>query len=84
MKTNIFKLILQHNSLNCKVFNAVLLAALNTMKTNLFKLIFQHIFCEDCIAVWFDRERTCPMCRASVAEDPLWRDGSTSVSIQLF
>lgn len=46
--------------------------------------VCKHIFCEDCIAVWFDRERTCPMCRASVAEDPLWRDGSTSVSIQLF
>ncbi|KAK2574394.1 RING finger and transmembrane domain-containing protein 2, partial [Acropora cervicornis] len=24
----------------------------------------KHIFCEDCISLWFDRERTCPMCRA--------------------
>eukprot|EP00794_Sanderia_malayensis_P013764 gene13764-15205_t len=44
----------------------------------------KHIFCEDCIGVWFDRERTCPMCRAAIAEDPLWRDGSTSLSMQLF
>ncbi|XP_057295921.1 E3 ubiquitin-protein ligase RNFT1-like isoform X1 [Hydractinia symbiolongicarpus] len=44
----------------------------------------KHIFCEDCIVMWFDRERTCPMCRAKVAEDPLWRDGSTQSFIQLF
>jgi len=46
--------------------------------------ICKHIFCEDCIALWFDRERTCPMCRASVAEDPTWKDGSTSLSMSLF
>ncbi|XP_065055546.1 E3 ubiquitin-protein ligase RNFT2-like [Rhopilema esculentum] len=46
--------------------------------------ICKHIFCEDCIAVWFDRERTCPMCRANVAEDPTWKDGSTSLSMPLF
>ncbi|XP_065831331.1 E3 ubiquitin-protein ligase RNFT1-like isoform X2 [Oscarella lobularis] len=44
----------------------------------------RHIFCEGCISVWFDRERTCPLCRAAVAHDPLWRDGNTSASIQLF
>jgi len=44
----------------------------------------KHIFCEDCIVMWFDRERTCPMCRAKVAEDPQWRDGSTQAFIQLF
>ena len=26
----------------------------------------KHIFCEECVATWFDRERTCPMCRAQV------------------
>lgn len=44
----------------------------------------KHIFCEECVATWFDRERTCPMCRAQITEDPAWRDGSTSQFIQLF
>lgn len=44
----------------------------------------KHIFCEDCLAMWLDRERTCPMCRATVAEDPKWKDGSTSYLVQLF
>ncbi|KAL4458001.1 hypothetical protein ABPG75_012866 [Micractinium tetrahymenae] len=25
-----------------------------------------HIFCADCCGEWFERERTCPMCRAAV------------------
>jgi E3 ubiquitin-protein ligase RNFT1 len=25
-----------------------------------------HIFCEQCISVWFERETTCPLCRATV------------------
>uniref|UniRef100_T1IMA1 RING-type domain-containing protein n=1 Tax=Strigamia maritima TaxID=126957 RepID=T1IMA1_STRMM len=37
-----------------------------------------HIFCEECVIMWFDRERTCPMCRAQIADDPTWRDGATS------
>ena len=28
----------------------------------------KHIFCEECVATWFDRERTCPMCRAQVSK----------------
>lgn len=44
----------------------------------------QHIFCEECVATWFDRDTTCPMCRAKVSEDPSWRDGATSQFIQLF
>lgn len=44
----------------------------------------QHIFCEACIAMWFDRERTCPLCRAAVSVDPLWRDGSTTMAMQIF
>merc|ERR550519_44411 len=43
-----------------------------------------HIFCEECVATWFDRDTTCPMCRAKVTEDPSWRDGATSQFIQLF
>ncbi|CAM1308603.1 RNFT2 (predicted) [Pycnogonum litorale] len=44
----------------------------------------KHIFCEECVAAWFDREKTCPMCRAEIADDPTWRDGSTSLMPQLF
>ena len=44
----------------------------------------KHIFCEECLAMWLDRERTCPMCRSTVAEDPQWKDGSTAYFIQLF
>lgn len=44
----------------------------------------KHIFCEECLAMWLDRERTCPMCRSTVAEDPEWKDGSTAYFVQLF
>ncbi|XP_045611183.1 RING finger and transmembrane domain-containing protein 2 isoform X2 [Procambarus clarkii] len=44
----------------------------------------KHIFCEQCVVTWFDRERTCPMCRTQVADDPAWRDGSTSHFLQLY
>ncbi|XP_067144274.1 RING finger and transmembrane domain-containing protein 2 [Centruroides vittatus] len=44
----------------------------------------RHIFCEECVSIWFDRERTCPMCRAEIADDPSWRDGSTTFLIQIF
>lgn len=47
-------------------------------------LACNHIFCEECVSVWFDRERTCPMCRAQIADDPSWRDGSTSHLVQVF
>jgi len=47
-------------------------------------LTCNHIFCEDCVATWFDRDTTCPMCRAKISEDPSWRDGSTSQFVQLF
>ncbi|VVC35349.1 Zinc finger, RING-type,Zinc finger, RING/FYVE/PHD-type,Zinc finger, RING-type, conserved site [Cinara cedri] len=43
-----------------------------------------HIFCEACVAKWFDREQTCPLCRAKLVDDPAWRDGSTTNFIQLF
>ncbi|XP_013387855.1 RING finger and transmembrane domain-containing protein 2-like [Lingula anatina] len=44
-------------------------------------LACKHIFCEDCVSMWFDRERTCPMCRANIVDNPLWRDGTTVASI---
>lgn len=43
-----------------------------------------HIFCEMCVGTWFDREQTCPLCRAKVADDPSWRDGATTGFVQLY
>jgi hypothetical protein len=48
------------------------------------RLSCSHIFCEECVSTWFDRERTCPMCRAKVVDDPTYRDGSTTHFIQMF
>ncbi|CAH9069143.1 unnamed protein product [Cuscuta epithymum] len=46
----------------------------------------KHIFCEDCVSEWFERERTCPLCRALVRSADLksFGDGSTSLFFQLF
>ncbi|KAI3458412.1 hypothetical protein Pfo_015075 [Paulownia fortunei] len=46
----------------------------------------KHIFCEDCVSEWFERERTCPLCRALVRPADLqsYGDGSTSLFFQLF
>ncbi|XP_076948470.1 uncharacterized protein LOC143620731 [Bidens hawaiensis] len=46
----------------------------------------KHIFCEDCVSEWFERERTCPLCRATVrpADIKSFGDGSTSLFFQFF
>lgn len=46
----------------------------------------KHIFCEDCVLEWFERERTCPLCRALVKPADLrsFADGSTSLHFQIF
>ncbi|EPS71003.1 hypothetical protein M569_03749, partial [Genlisea aurea] len=46
----------------------------------------KHIFCEDCVSEWFERERSCPLCRALVKPAGLksFGDGSTSLFFQLF
>lgn len=44
----------------------------------------RHIFCDICIGSWFDRETTCPMCRKKIADDPKYRNGSTSLYSQIF
>ncbi|XP_074152921.1 E3 ubiquitin-protein ligase RNFT2 isoform X1 [Sminthopsis crassicaudata] len=48
-------------------------------------LMCQHVFCEECLCLWFDRERTCPLCR-SVAVETLrcWKDGTTSAHFQVY
>ncbi|WMV33805.1 hypothetical protein MTR67_027190 [Solanum verrucosum] len=51
-------------------------------------LCCKHIFCEDCVSECFrfERERTCPLCRALVRPADLrsFGDGSTSLLFQLF
>ncbi|KAA8543624.1 hypothetical protein F0562_021630 [Nyssa sinensis] len=46
----------------------------------------KHVFCEDCVSEWFERERTCPLCRALVkpADIKSYADGSTDLFFQLF
>ncbi|CAK1579624.1 unnamed protein product [Parnassius mnemosyne] len=48
------------------------------------RLDCSHIFCELCISAWLDREHTCPLCRAKVADEPTWRDGTTTYECQLY
>ncbi|XP_052890582.1 RING finger and transmembrane domain-containing protein 2 [Anopheles moucheti] len=43
-----------------------------------------HIFCELCVGTWFDREQTCPLCRAKIVDDPSYRDGTTTFFLQLY
>uniref|UniRef100_A0A915Q4Y8 RING-type domain-containing protein n=1 Tax=Setaria digitata TaxID=48799 RepID=A0A915Q4Y8_9BILA len=51
---------------------------------NPIRLSCGHIFCEECIGTWLDNEHTCPMCRATVAqEDNMWKSGETTYSPQL-
>ncbi|KAM8866060.1 E3 ubiquitin-protein ligase RNFT2 [Synchiropus picturatus] len=48
-------------------------------------LLCQHVFCEECLCLWFDRERTCPLCRSTVVEVPrCWKDGTTSAHFQIY
>ncbi|CAM8892046.1 unnamed protein product [Rhodiola kirilowii] len=49
-------------------------------------LCCKHVFCEECVSEWFERERTCPLCRALVKPTDLvsFADGSTSLLFQLF
>nr|XP_043620870.1 RING finger and transmembrane domain-containing protein 2-like isoform X2 [Erigeron canadensis] len=46
----------------------------------------KHVFCEECVSEWFERERTCPLCRSLVRPADLrsFGDGSTSLYFQLF
>jgi len=54
--------------------------------TNPICLACSHLFCEDCVAEWFEREKTCPICRAVVktAGNHMYSDGGTSMIVQLF
>ena len=46
----------------------------------------EHVMCEACLRQWFARDKTCPLCRASV-ECVDWEttgDGSTSLLVMVF
>lgn len=45
------------------------------------KLSCGHVFCDKCVGEWLERERTCPMCRATVRHDTLRSYGSGSTSL---
>ncbi|XP_068601034.1 E3 ubiquitin-protein ligase RNFT1 [Brachionichthys hirsutus] len=48
-------------------------------------LICQHIFCDECIALWFNREKSCPLCRTAITEKVhKWRDGATSPHLHIY
>lgn len=48
-------------------------------------LICQHIFCEECITIWFTREKTCPLCRTVISDHiNKWKDGATSSHLQIY
>ncbi|XP_019741274.1 E3 ubiquitin-protein ligase RNFT2 isoform X2 [Hippocampus comes] len=48
-------------------------------------LLCQHVFCEECLSSWLDRERACPLCRATVLETlRCWKDGTTSAHFQIY
>jgi len=45
-----------------------------------------HLFCEECVSEWFEREKTCPICRAVVktAGNYTHSDGGTTMLVQFF
>ncbi|XP_026566039.1 E3 ubiquitin-protein ligase RNFT1 [Pseudonaja textilis] len=48
-------------------------------------LLCQHIFCDECIALWLNREKTCPLCRTVLSTHVnKWYDGATSAQLQLY
>ena len=44
------------------------------------------MFCDECITQWFERQRTCPVCRSNVFKSVkrTYADGSTSLVVQWF
>lgn len=46
----------------------------------------KHVFCEECVTEWFERERTCPLCRAVIKTTGVrsFGDGSTGLLLQIF
>ncbi|XP_077448499.1 E3 ubiquitin-protein ligase RNFT1 [Stigmatopora argus] len=48
-------------------------------------LVCQHVFCDECIALWCNREKSCPLCRTVITDKVhKWRDGATSPHLQIY
>ena len=50
------------------------------------KLRCGHVFCEECVGEWFERERTCPLCRAVIKTGAVANhgDGGTVMFVHVF
>jgi len=71
--------VVEHGEASCPICQD------NPMKSPVI-LQCNHLFCEECIAEWFEREKTCPICRAVVqqAGNKSYSDGSTPIFPTLF
>ncbi|KAL2095254.1 hypothetical protein ACEWY4_009973 [Coilia grayii] len=48
-------------------------------------LLCQHIFCEECIALWLNQEKSCPLCRTVITDKVhKWKNGATSAYLQIY
>jgi hypothetical protein len=47
------------------------------------RLSCTHMFCEECVNEWFDRERSCPLCRSEVSSSSTAGGGSNGSSNSL-
>ncbi|KAM9456577.1 E3 ubiquitin-protein ligase RNFT1 isoform 2-T2 [Clarias gariepinus] len=48
-------------------------------------LLCQHIFCEECIVLWLNQEKTCPVCRTTITDRiHKWKTGATSAYLQFY
>eukprot|EP00029_Vermamoeba_vermiformis_P004312 TRINITY_DN14851_c0_g1_i1.p1 TRINITY_DN14851_c0_g1~~TRINITY_DN14851_c0_g1_i1.p1 ORF type:complete len:427 (+),score=33.93 TRINITY_DN14851_c0_g1_i1:81-1361(+) len=46
----------------------------------------KHIFCEECVGAWFEKEKTCPLCRAQIegTGNLIYADGTTTLVPEIF
>ena len=70
----------------CGVRRAACGAALSAAGGRPVRLACGHIFCEDCVAEWMQRERTCPLCRSIVrtSREHVGGDGATTLLPTVF
>lgn len=52
---------------------------------NPIQLECNHIFCDACISEWFQKERTCPICRhiAPGRGEEIWANGASDITLTL-
>ena len=54
--------------------------------TEPLRLSCSHIFCDACISEWFERQNSCPMCRAQIRPPGMqaYGDGTTCILPYIF